>query len=204
MALKYVVTSPLSLSEPSLLKIFSTGGFIDLKPPSTLPNNYNFVLPPNIGNNGEYLTTDGSGNCSWTHGPSTITSVDVLSTFDTIPFTTTSTTYITVPGTSLDISTFYPGNSGSGYGFSADFHCDITGVGGTVYDIALFTTSEALPRFFYRLTIDSNAPTNVSGLVANNLSTSSDILSISVRIVSGTSITITNRFLSAYQIDKRF
>jgi len=199
MALPYVITSPLSLSEPSSLRLISTGGFIDLIPPSTLPADYNFTLPPNIGNNLEILTTDGSGNTSWSPVPTTVSSIDFLSTFDTIIFTTGSGTYVTIPGTTINLAPFITSNF-SPYSFQVDFHLTITGVAGTVYELGIFISTNVLPLVLYERTIDGNAPTTVAGISAIDIESAlTSSISLGVRILSGASISITNRFISTYQ-----
>lgn len=49
---------------------------VTLTAPSGLAANYTFTLPPNDGDNGQVLTTNGSGVTSWTtNGAGTVTSV---------------------------------------------------------------------------------------------------------------------------------
>lgn len=200
MSLPYVVSSILSLSEPSVLRLFSSGGFIDLVPPSTLPADYNFVLPPDIGNNGEFLITDGSGNTSWSTNTAP-ENLEFLEAYSTSTFSTTSTSYVSVPGMTIDLTPF---NTAKFFHFIADFNCLVTGTGNTEFQIAIFTTSEPNPLFSYLLTIDPNAPTAVCALRCFKILTSSDIIDVQVKITSGTSITITNRSFFAFRTALRY
>lgn len=116
MALPYIISSPLSISEPSLLRLTSSGGFIDIIPSNNLSSDYNFILPSNIGNSGEYLTTDGIGNYVWSsdQGP-LVKELPFLTENSLTPFTLTNLfVYTTIPGTTLDLSSLITGDLRTG------------------------------------------------------------------------------------------
>ena len=65
---------------------------ITLDAPSALAASYNFILPGSAGSNGQVLTTDGSGNTSWTsNGSGTVTSVGGTGTVNGLTLTGTVT-----------------------------------------------------------------------------------------------------------------
>lgn len=74
---------------------------ITLDAPAGLAASYNFILPPNDGNNGQVLTTDGSGVTTWSSaGAGTVTSVAGAGTVNglTLTGTVTGTGNITLGG----------------------------------------------------------------------------------------------------------
>lgn len=74
---------------------------ITLDAPNSLVASYNFILPPNDGDNGQVLTTNGSGVTSWTtNGVGTVTSVGGTGTVNglTLSGTVTSTGDLTLGG----------------------------------------------------------------------------------------------------------
>jgi hypothetical protein len=82
------------------------GNKINLDAPNGLAANYNLVFPPNDGNSGQVLTTDGSGVTTWTtNGVGTVTSVGGTGTVNGLSLsgTVTSTGSLTLGGT-LDLS----------------------------------------------------------------------------------------------------
>jgi len=77
------------------------GKKINLDAPNGLAADYNLVLPPNDGNNGQVLTTDGSGVTTWTtNGTGTVSSVAGAGTVNglTLTGTVTSTGSLTLGG----------------------------------------------------------------------------------------------------------
>lgn len=96
--------------------VASDNGFINLsdndkgitiKAPASLTADYVLTLPPNDGNNGQFLSTDGSGVLSWTpgDGSGTVTSVGGTGTISGISLSGTVTTAgdLTLGG-ALDLS----------------------------------------------------------------------------------------------------
>jgi hypothetical protein len=74
---------------------------ITLDAPNSLAASYTLLLPPNDGNNGQVLTTDGSGVTTWTtNGVGTVTSVVGTGTTNGLSLsgTVTSTGNITLGG----------------------------------------------------------------------------------------------------------
>lgn len=74
---------------------------ITLDAPNSLAASYNFVLPPNDGDNGQVLTTNGSGVTTWTtNGAGTVTSVGGTGTVNGLSLsgTVTSTGDLTLGG----------------------------------------------------------------------------------------------------------
>jgi hypothetical protein len=74
---------------------------ITLDAPAALAASYTLLLPPNDGNNGQVLTTDGSGVTTWTtNGVGTVTSVAGAGTANglTLTGTVTSTGNLTLGG----------------------------------------------------------------------------------------------------------
>lgn len=63
----------------------STSFNIRLQAPTSLSANYSLVFPDNAGIGGQVLTTDGSGNLSWTSQTTTITSSDVITALGYTP-----------------------------------------------------------------------------------------------------------------------
>jgi hypothetical protein len=60
--------------------------------PASLAASYNLTLPPNDGNNGQVLTTDGNGVTTWTtNGAGTVTSVGGTGTVNGLTLTGTVT-----------------------------------------------------------------------------------------------------------------
>jgi len=77
------------------------GKKINLDAPNGLAADYNLVLPPNDGNSGQVLTTDGSGVTTWTtNGVGTVTSVGGTGTINGLSLsgTVTSTGSLTLGG----------------------------------------------------------------------------------------------------------
>jgi hypothetical protein len=65
---------------------------ITLDAPNSLAASYTFILPPNDGNNGQVLTTDGNGVTTWTtNGVGTVTSVAGSGTVNGLTLTGTVT-----------------------------------------------------------------------------------------------------------------
>jgi hypothetical protein len=82
------------------------GKKINLDAPNGLVADYNFVLPPNDGSNGQVLTTDGSGVTTWTtNGVGTVTSVGGTGTISGISLSgsVTASGNLTLGG-ALDLS----------------------------------------------------------------------------------------------------
>lgn len=74
---------------------------ITMDAPAGLAASYNFILPADDGTNGQVLTTDGSGNTSWTtNGAGTVTSVGGTGTVNglTLTGTVTSSGSLTLGG----------------------------------------------------------------------------------------------------------
>ena len=74
---------------------------ITLDAPNSLAASYTLLLPPNDGNNGQVLTTDGSGVTTWTtNGVGTVTSVAGAGTVNglTLTGTVTATGNLTLGG----------------------------------------------------------------------------------------------------------
>jgi hypothetical protein len=74
---------------------------ITLDAPASLAASYTLLLPPNDGNNGQVLTTDGSGVTTWTtNGAGTVTSVAGTGTVNGLALsgTVTSTGSLTLGG----------------------------------------------------------------------------------------------------------
>jgi hypothetical protein len=74
---------------------------ITLDAPNGLAADYTLILPPNDGNNGQVLTTDGSGVTTWTtNGVGTVTSVGGTGTVNGLALsgTVTSTGSLTLGG----------------------------------------------------------------------------------------------------------
>jgi hypothetical protein len=74
---------------------------ITLDAPNALAASYNFILPPNDGDNGQVLTTNGSGVTTWTtNGAGTVTSVGGTGTVNGLALsgTVTSTGDLTLGG----------------------------------------------------------------------------------------------------------
>jgi hypothetical protein len=74
---------------------------ITLDAPSGLAADYTLLLPPNDGDNGQVLTTNGSGVTTWTtNGTGTVSSVDGAGTVNglTLTGTVTSTGSLTLGG----------------------------------------------------------------------------------------------------------
>ena len=68
------LTGNLTLTNQHALILNDTAGTpkaITLKAPTTLADNYNFILPTNHGGVNQYLTDDGAGNLSWTNAAGT-------------------------------------------------------------------------------------------------------------------------------------
>ena len=79
---------------------------ITMDAPAALAASYTFLLPPNDGNSGQVLTTNGSGVTTWTtNGVGTVTSVGGTGTVNGLSLsgTVTSTGSLTLGGT-LDLS----------------------------------------------------------------------------------------------------
>jgi hypothetical protein len=79
---------------------------ITMDAPAALAASYTFILPPNDGNSGQVLTTDGSGVTTWTtNGVGTVTSVGGTGTVNGLSLSgsVTSTGSLTLGGT-LDLS----------------------------------------------------------------------------------------------------
>jgi hypothetical protein len=80
---------------------------ISLTAPASLAADYTLVLPPNDGNNGQFLSTNGSGVLSWTagDGTGTVTSVGGTGTVNGLTLTGTVTTAGSLTlGGALDLS----------------------------------------------------------------------------------------------------
>ena len=74
---------------------------ITMDAPAALAASYTFLLPPNDGNSGQVLTTDGSGVTTWTtNGAGTVTSVGGTGTVNGLSLsgTVTSTGSLTLGG----------------------------------------------------------------------------------------------------------
>ena len=74
---------------------------ITMDAPAALAASYTFILPPNDGNSGQVLTTDGSGVTTWTtNGTGTVTSVGGTGTVNglTLTGTVSSTGDLTLGG----------------------------------------------------------------------------------------------------------
>jgi hypothetical protein len=80
---------------------------ITLDAPNSLAADYTLIFPPNDGNSGQVLTTDGSGVTTWTtNGVGTVTSVDTTGTVNGLTLTggpITASGTVTLGGT-LDLS----------------------------------------------------------------------------------------------------
>ncbi len=84
----------------SAIRLDDNGGtnYVALKAPAAVGTNYTLTLPTDDGSNGQYLTTDGTGNLSWT-APGSVTSFTGSLSGD-VTGTQGSTTVATVGGSS--------------------------------------------------------------------------------------------------------
>lgn len=86
------------------------GKTITMNAPASLAASYTLTLPPNDGNNGQFLSTNGSGVLSWTagDGTGTVTSVATAGTVSGITLTggTITTSGTITLGGALDLTAF--------------------------------------------------------------------------------------------------
>lgn len=95
----YIITSPATVSGPSSSEVlFNSGGnIITFKPPDTLSNTYNFVLPPNIGTQDQILTLNSSLETEWTTSNSIFSEI----VEDTTTYTNTNAFDLLIPGMTI-------------------------------------------------------------------------------------------------------
>lgn len=81
-------------SENGFITVSDNDKIITLAAPSALAADYTLTLPPNDGNNGQFLSTNGAGVLSWTagDGSGTVTSVAGAGTVNGLTLTGTVTT----------------------------------------------------------------------------------------------------------------
>lgn len=106
----YIITSPLEINGTSISELFLEVGAnsINVQSPSGLSSTYDFILPLNLGTQGQVLTLNSSLETIWSN-PSTTVTVQSNIVEDTLSFTSSNTNYQIIPSMTLTPSqgTYY-------------------------------------------------------------------------------------------------
>ena len=88
---------------PTLSMKASGGGYMEIKPPSSLSSNIGFVFPGGYGTSGQVLTTNGSGVLSWTTAATSSTSLsgDVTGTISSNTIANNAVTNAKIANTTI-------------------------------------------------------------------------------------------------------
>lgn len=133
----------------TLLKLKGASNYVTLKASSSLATDLTFTLPTSYGTSGQVLTTDGSGNLSWTTVTTTDGTVTSVSGSGPISVSNGSST--------PSISISQAGNSSNGYLSSTDWNT----FNGKESAIAIGTTAQYFRGDKTWATLDtSNVPEN--------------------------------------------
>lgn len=169
----YIITSPLEINSSSSLSpelIFDIGiNSINLQAPSTLSSNYNFILPPDIGTQGQVLTLDSSLATEWNDNVSGVTQQFNVS--DAFPFTGNNPSFVKIPNMGITPPTgtyfcIFNGQVEGGARSECRFSVDSSGVNESIRRIDSSTNEDTVFTTAV-ITVDGTEEINVQSRVAS-------------------------------------